>query len=506
MNTMKRIAMLAGAALVLAACGGGGGGGPGTAMPEAPAAAEPVVVAGTKVIEQDDGGRYEGEVNEAGQPHGQGVYTWPDGSRYVGEWRDGKMQGQGAETLAAPVFEPGPVAAAPADVARDPATLLQSHDRLSLPEAFNAVQADEAMFLLANIPYSAQQGGGGEGLAAASFTLQAGALALYAAERTAAYTPDHAVMRGPWIERVLRVNPEVVTVAQFGVYIGDDGQAFSGCSPNRGECEIALPHPALQGTTTRFPDDHYYSGDRYASVSDPGALFARAPFADMPFVGNAMREGSEGVRSRRGVDLRYWSSNGIVPWMRYRNKLAADEYAAETWSGYGAWQDWSGFGLIMLAHNHQWDLYDSAWHNHIAGGDMAGSLPSVAGTMRGAAVAMAKDMRFIADGDVELTVRLGEKPTLDVSIGDWQGYNLTDSGEIGRPTAVSIRAIDVGNIPISSNGTFQTSGFSGHTRTLIGAFYGPEGVEAAGSFVMGSGFGANDGGYHGAFGVRKPKK
>ena len=27
--------------------------------------------------------------------HGQGTYTWPDGSRYVGQWFDGYKEGPG---------------------------------------------------------------------------------------------------------------------------------------------------------------------------------------------------------------------------------------------------------------------------------------------------------------------------------------------------------------------------------------------------------------------------
>jgi hypothetical protein len=27
--------------------------------------------------------------------HGQGEYTWPDGKVYTGEWRNGKMHGEG---------------------------------------------------------------------------------------------------------------------------------------------------------------------------------------------------------------------------------------------------------------------------------------------------------------------------------------------------------------------------------------------------------------------------
>ena len=40
-------------------------------------------------------GRYEGEVNAAGEPDGYGVMTWPDGARYEGEVRDGQLHGQG---------------------------------------------------------------------------------------------------------------------------------------------------------------------------------------------------------------------------------------------------------------------------------------------------------------------------------------------------------------------------------------------------------------------------
>ena len=130
MNTMKRIAMPALAALVLAGCGGGGG--------LAPAPVPVVVVEHEREAER----------------------------------------------------EPEPVAAVVPEPLPDPATLLRSHEALSLPDGFNAVLADQAMYLLANIPYRAPAGGGGAGLTAASLALQAGALALYAAERSEAYKPS----------------------------------------------------------------------------------------------------------------------------------------------------------------------------------------------------------------------------------------------------------------------------------------------------------------------------
>ena len=197
----------------------------------------------------------------------------------------------------------------------------------------------------------------------------------------------------------------------------------------------------------------------------------------------------------------------------------------------------------MLVHNHQWDLYDSAWHHFIAGGDLAGGQPEVTGTMRGAAVAQTHvarghfheragtDLGIIADGTVEMTVRLGATPSFDISIGDWQGYNLTERGEIGLPAEVSIRDFEMRDIPIKADGTFyaaeairrdkdgeiivpsypdnSTSRWNG---TVRGAFYGPGGGEAAGVFNASfaertdtdSQWTGGDRVY-GAFGVRKPK-
>ena len=232
-----------------------------------------------------------------------------------------------------------------------------------------------------------------------------------------------------------------------------------------------------------------------------------------------MREGSEGVRTRGGVNLRYWSSgNREVPWRRYHNDRGSrSDVASETWTGYGAWLEWSGFGLFMLAHNHEWDLYDSSWTYGIVGGDLTGGLPSpeIEGTMRGAAVARAGDLSYIADGAVEMTVRLGADPSLDLSIGDWKGYKLTERGEIGYPTDVSIDNFTMMDIPIEADGKFgfyhvQLPGGAEwieddiSRRTYIpprlngvgiltyppgtkyrigrGAFYGPAGQEAAGQF------------------------
>lgn len=44
-----------------------------------------------------DGGKYVGEYKN-GQFHGQGTLFWPDGFEYVGEFRNSKIQGQGTLT------------------------------------------------------------------------------------------------------------------------------------------------------------------------------------------------------------------------------------------------------------------------------------------------------------------------------------------------------------------------------------------------------------------------
>ena len=44
-----------------------------------------------------DGSKYVGEVKN-GKRHGQGTYTWADGGKYVGEYKDGKQHGQGTYT------------------------------------------------------------------------------------------------------------------------------------------------------------------------------------------------------------------------------------------------------------------------------------------------------------------------------------------------------------------------------------------------------------------------
>jgi hypothetical protein len=38
---------------------------------------------------------YEGEINEEGERHGRGIYTYANGEKYIGEWEHGKKQGCG---------------------------------------------------------------------------------------------------------------------------------------------------------------------------------------------------------------------------------------------------------------------------------------------------------------------------------------------------------------------------------------------------------------------------
>ena len=455
---MKPVTLFAGLALLALAGCGGGGGGPVRSMPEATQAVEPDQVPGERA---------------AADP------APPASSR--------------AEPDPAPVTDPASpsVVQAPTVELPDPATVLETHEPLALPTGFAAVEVDTAMFLLANIPYqpAASSTGGGSGLRAAAVTLQAAAPALYAAERAAAYSPDHAVIEGPRGETVARVNPEVVTTVTDGMNgqdeTGDSGLRHHYCSQPRGECVVQ--HPAAPG------------------VSDGrGGRPVYTPIEDMPFISDVMREDAKGYRERGGVNLRYWSSrwggNREVPWGGWEVDTATD-----TWSGYGAWNDWSGFGLVMLAHDHQSDLFDSAWYYAIAGGDSTGALPEVSGTWRGAAVAMANDLSFIADGSATLTVMLGDNPALDISMGDWQGYTL-NGGEIGLPVGVSIGTLSATGIPITAEGTFTATAYDlfrpGDTGEVSGAFYGPDGVEAAGVFSSNHRLGIASG-VHGAFGAKR---
>ena len=50
-----------------------------------------------------DGSKYVGE-HKDGKGHGQGTYTWADGDKYVGEYKDGKQHGQGTFTWASGEF------------------------------------------------------------------------------------------------------------------------------------------------------------------------------------------------------------------------------------------------------------------------------------------------------------------------------------------------------------------------------------------------------------------
>ena len=47
----------------------------------------------------DNGEKYVGEWKDS-KRHGQGTHAWADGAKYVGEWKDDKIHGQGAYTLA----------------------------------------------------------------------------------------------------------------------------------------------------------------------------------------------------------------------------------------------------------------------------------------------------------------------------------------------------------------------------------------------------------------------
>ena len=49
-------------------------------------------------VQEGSGGRYEGQVNQGAQRHGQGVMIRSDGSRYEGEFRNDLYHGHGTCT------------------------------------------------------------------------------------------------------------------------------------------------------------------------------------------------------------------------------------------------------------------------------------------------------------------------------------------------------------------------------------------------------------------------
>ena len=55
-------------------------------------------MSGMFVVEYADGHVYRGDVDEDATREGKGVYTWPSGNKYDGEWRNGKRNGLGIFT------------------------------------------------------------------------------------------------------------------------------------------------------------------------------------------------------------------------------------------------------------------------------------------------------------------------------------------------------------------------------------------------------------------------
>jgi len=51
-------------------------------------------------VNLEGGDKYEGELRSGVTFHGQGTYTWADGQKYVGEWKNGAINGLGTLTWA----------------------------------------------------------------------------------------------------------------------------------------------------------------------------------------------------------------------------------------------------------------------------------------------------------------------------------------------------------------------------------------------------------------------
>jgi hypothetical protein len=51
----------------------------------------------SKTVEYRDGAYY-GQINQQGQPHGEGTFIWTNGHKYKGNWTNGKPDGEGKMT------------------------------------------------------------------------------------------------------------------------------------------------------------------------------------------------------------------------------------------------------------------------------------------------------------------------------------------------------------------------------------------------------------------------
>ena len=54
---------------------------------------------GSRIYEFPNGIRYEGQVDRAGLPNGLGVITYPNASKYDGEWKEGMKEGRGKQSF-----------------------------------------------------------------------------------------------------------------------------------------------------------------------------------------------------------------------------------------------------------------------------------------------------------------------------------------------------------------------------------------------------------------------
>ena len=181
------------------------------------------------------------------------------------------------------------------------------HNRLVLP-GFAAPDVDEAMFRLAHETYrapSANQAAGGGGLAAASLALQAGAYALYAAERSAEYRANHAffhadAMEIPELERALArklgqpLNPEIPPgVLLRGQFPGGWRECHLVdcslrdaviCDNARGECSFAsYPPPGETKTSPAVCENPKRNCGTQLNLPSP-LQHVFSPIEDMPYL------------------------------------------------------------------------------------------------------------------------------------------------------------------------------------------------------------------------------
>ena len=154
--------------------------------------------------------------------------------------------------------------------------------------------------------------------------------------------------------------------------------------------------------------------------------------------------------------------------------------AVNDYNNYGAWLNHSAFGVEVVVAG------DAIVRAAGAGGDLTGSKPITQATWKGLMVGTPT-----AGGDKGDSLQGDALLTYDVT-SSLLDAKFTDIKNIDKLRAYSTSTVSFDDIPVSSNGTYQSGSIG---NRISGGFYGPDHAEAAGIFEQQ--------GISGAFGATK---